>query len=396
MGSNVNALPDNSDVTVGPGATLALGGSDTVKTLALNGATLAGTGVLTATSYSLDSGTVNAELGSGTFTSIGASSVSKPVAAQTVTVDGGTLTLTGSNLLNDAAVVSVNGSATRLTLGGADTIQSLTLNGSTLDASSGSTGVLTAATYALIDGHVLAGLGTGTLTSSGESSLSAGSAAATVQVDSGRLTLANGDLSDSAAVTVLHGATLGDGQQRHHRQPAAARHADLGTSTAGTLTAGTYTLDGGIVQANLGSGALSSSGSSRLESTAAVSSVNVTGGVLTLSSADRFTALPDTTVAGTAALVLGGNIRWARWPAPAASTWPPSRSPPAPGSTAAMTARSAAAASWSRPAAASSRWAAATPMAAARRCWPARWPWRCPMRCPTPRRSPSNTLPRSA
>jgi fibronectin-binding autotransporter adhesin len=62
---------------------------------------------------------------------------------------------------------------------------------------------------------------------------------------------------------------------------------------SGRLTAATYTLDSGTVQADLGSGTLSSTGSSTLGGTSQAATVNVQTGTLALGSANRLTtALP--------------------------------------------------------------------------------------------------------
>jgi hypothetical protein len=62
----------------------------------------------------------------------------------------------------------------------------------------------------------------------------------------------------------------------------------LSTANASTLTAATYALNGGEVSANLGAGTVSaSSGTTLLSGTSAAANVNVSGGLLSLVSADR-------------------------------------------------------------------------------------------------------------
>jgi hypothetical protein len=62
----------------------------------------------------------------------------------------------------------------------------------------------------------------------------------------------------------------------------------LSTANASTLTAATYALNGGTVSANLGAGTVNaSSGTTLLSGTSAAANVNVSGGLLSLVSADR-------------------------------------------------------------------------------------------------------------
>ena len=292
-----DVLPDTSAVTVAPGATLMLGGNDGVASLALLG-TFAGSGRLSAASYSLDGGTVNAELGTGTLSSVGSSSLAAPVAAGAVNVSAGTLTLVGSNLLADNATLTVATGAA-LNLGGTDTVGSLVLAGTL-----GGAGTLTAATYTLASASVLANLGPGRIDSSGNTSLAGSAAARTVNVVAGTLGLASADrLADDASVSVARGATLALG----------GNDSVAGLSLAGTLagsgrlSAATYALDGASVLADLGAGALSNVGSSSLAGLANASQVDVNAGTLTLAGADRLASLPAVTIAGGATLVLGDN-----------------------------------------------------------------------------------------
>ena len=78
-------------------------------------------------------------------------------------------------------------------------------------------------------------------------------------------------------------------------------------SGTGTLTAATYALNGGTVSANLGAGtATASSGTTSLSGTSAATVVNVSGGLLTLASANR---LADTAAVAVSSgeLAMGGN-----------------------------------------------------------------------------------------
>ena len=78
-------------------------------------------------------------------------------------------------------------------------------------------------------------------------------------------------------------------------------------SGTGTLTATTYALNGGTVSANLGAGTVNtSSGTTSLSGTSAATVVNVTGGLLSLASANR---LVDTAAVAVSSgeLAMGGN-----------------------------------------------------------------------------------------
>ena len=202
---NADRLSDSAAVTIGSGATLKLGGNDTIGSLVSAG-TLdkAGTNdTLTAGTYALNAGAVvDAKLGAGTITSNGTVSLNDTATATTITVASGTLTLGAADLLANTADVSINSGAT-LKLGGNDTIRSLISEG-TLDKTN-INDTLTAGTYALNGGAAVnAKLGTGTINSSGSNSITDTVGALTVHVNSGTLTVGNGgnsgSLSSSATV----------------------------------------------------------------------------------------------------------------------------------------------------------------------------------------------------
>jgi hypothetical protein len=91
-----NNLADTAVVTLSGGATLSLSGADTIGTLNSNGI-IAGTGVLTATTYNLNDGTsVTGHLGLGTLNSNGAVGITGTAGALAVSVQTGTLTNTGT------------------------------------------------------------------------------------------------------------------------------------------------------------------------------------------------------------------------------------------------------------------------------------------------------------
>ncbi len=290
-------LPDAALVNVASGATLRLAGAETVGGLTLAG-TVAGNGTLTAATYTLNSGTVLANLGAGALTSSGNSRIDGTSAAGSLTVASGTLQLGAADRLADAANVSVAQGAT-LSLNGSDTVATLALAG-TLSGS----GTLTASTTTLDGGTASADLGTGTLVSRGASRLNGSSAAGTVTVDGGTLTLgAANRLADTAAVAVASGATLA-----LDAADTVGSLALAGTlSGSGTVTAANTALDGGRLLANLGVGALTSRGNSSITGTAAVGSVTVQAGTLTLAGAQRLTAAPAVQVAAGGTLVMGGD-----------------------------------------------------------------------------------------
>ena len=382
-------LADSGAVLVDSGATLDLRGDEHVGSLALSGRLIGGNRTLTAATYLLDGGTLDAQLGAGTLTSRGASTINGSAAASSVTVENGTLTLAGTDRLSalpaltvnsggqlllggdqalgtlagtgtvdianhqlstgsggdshfggaitgagtlvktgagtftldgtsaaatlrvdagtlalaaadrlaDAAAVNVASGAT-LSLAGNDRVASLTLAGAL-----GGSGTLTAASYTLNAGRVDADLGAGTLTSHGSSRIN-GLSAATVNVADGTLTLGSSNrLADTVAVAVASGATLAlDGTDTVASLTLAGTLAG-----SGTLGAGTYTLDSGLVQANLGAGALTSRGNSTIAGQAAAQSVAVQTGTLTLAGANRLSGLPTVQVDGGAQLALGGD-----------------------------------------------------------------------------------------
>ncbi|MDV3456204.1 autotransporter-associated beta strand repeat-containing protein [Sphingomonas sp. HF-S4] len=295
-------LADTAAVGVAAGTTLDLRGfDDTVGTLALAGA-LSGTGTLTAATYTLDSATVDANLGTGTLTQrSGTSRLNGTAAAGMVNLTGGTLRLGAADRLADAAAATV-ASGTVLDLQGFDeTVGSLVLAG----ALSG-TGTLTAATYTLDNAAVNANLGSGTLDQRlGISLLNGAAAAGTVNLTGGTLRLGAADrLADAAAVSVAAHATL-DLQGYGDRVESLALAGTL--AGTGTLGANTYRLDGAAVNANLGTGTLTQhSGISTLNGTAAAAAVNLDAGTLRLGGANRLADAAAVRVANGTTLDLQG------------------------------------------------------------------------------------------
>lgn len=275
-------LSNAANVVVNTGGALNLGAfNETVGNVTLFGA-LNGTGTLTAATYALSGGTVNANLGAGTLNAFsGASTLNGTSAASTVFV-GGTLNLGASNRLADTAAVMVNSGGT-LNLGAFNDIVGVAALRGTLNG----TGTLTASQYQLTGATVNANLGGGTLFQLGGSSVLNGTAGATqVNVNAGTLNLGSANrLADAATLVVGSGAILNLGSFNDTVNLFALSGALNGT---GTLTAGEYQLSGGVVNANLGGGTLFQlAGNSVLNGTAGSAQINVNGGSLGLGAANR-------------------------------------------------------------------------------------------------------------
>jgi autotransporter-associated beta strand protein len=195
------------------------------------------------------------------------------LATSGVTVDGGTFETSAANILGDSA--SVNLSSGTYTLGGSDTIGSLTMSGGSLTGNS----TLTAATYAVNGGTVSANLGAGALTVGGSAALNGTSAATSVSVTSGTLSLGgNNRLATGASVSLEAGTTLGLGA---NSQQLAGLTGDgsVTTSASGSLNlniasgsntyAGVISGGGGLTKS--GDGTLFLTGANTLSGTTAVS-----------------------------------------------------------------------------------------------------------------------------
>ena len=282
---SANRLSDSAAVTLN-GGTLGISAlTDTVGSFTITGGTLGGsTGTLTATTYALNGGTLTANLGTGTATATsGTTALNGTLGATTVTINGGTVNLGSAGRLSDSAALTISSGTLGISTFN-DTVGSLVLSGGTLD---GTTGILTAGTYALQSGTINARLGAGAITvTSGTTTLgSAGrlTNTATLAVNSGQLTLAG---TETVSTYTQTGGTLGGSGQ--------------------TLVATTYGLQGGTVDANLGSGTINVSGNTALNGTAAATTVNVSGSTLTLGSAGRLAAGATVTVTNSGTLSIAG------------------------------------------------------------------------------------------
>ena len=114
-----NNLADTSLVTLTSGSMLSLSGTDTVGSLVSNGGTIAGMGILTATTYSLNAGSsVTGKLGLGTLNSNGSVSITGSVDALTVNIQSGTMTLAGNGVLGDNSAVDLTGATSVFSIAG--------------------------------------------------------------------------------------------------------------------------------------------------------------------------------------------------------------------------------------------------------------------------------------
>ncbi|WP_395736508.1 beta strand repeat-containing protein [Prosthecobacter sp.] len=306
LGSS-DRLANGATVTVS-GGTLAMGAfTDTVSIFNMSSGTLSGTGTLTATTYGLSGGTVDANLGTGTINSSGNVALNGTAAAGTVNVTAGTLTLGSSDRLANGATVTVSGGT--LAMGAfTDTVSIFNMSSGTLSG----TGTLTATTYGLSGGTVNANLGTGTINSSGIVALNGTAAAATVNVTAGTLTLGASSTINSATAVNISGGSLALGASNQ-----------IGNSAAVTVSGGTLAMGANsdtVASVQLSSGSITGSGTLTSTTTYDVRSGSVsavlggsvgltksTGGTVTLSNSNTYTGT--TTVnGGTLALSGAGQL----------------------------------------------------------------------------------------
>ena len=261
-------------IAIGSGATLTVNGANKGSLFqnsisGQGGLTVNGSGNTTLSLYGTQS------YSGATRVSGGKISSGVALATSGVTVDGGTFETSAADILGNSA--SVNLSNGTYSLGGSDTIGSLTMSGGTLSGNA----TLTASTYALSGGTVSANLGAGSLTVGGSAALNGTSAATSVSVNSGTLSLGgNNRLATDASVTLAGGTTLGLGA---NSQQLAGLTGDgsVTTSASGSLNlniasssnntyAGSISGGGGLTKS--GNGTLFLTGSNSLTGTTAVSS----------------------------------------------------------------------------------------------------------------------------
>ena len=292
-------------IAIGSGATLTVNGANKGALFqnsisGQGGLTVNGSGNTTLSLYGTQS------YSGATRVSGGKISSGVALATSGVTVDGGTFETSAADILGNSA--SVNLSSGTYSLGGSDTIGSLTMSGGTLSGN----GTLTASTYALSGGTVGANLGTGSLSVGGSAVLNGTSAATSVSVNSGTLSLGgNNRLATGASVSVDAGATLGLGS---NSQQLAGLSGDgsVTTSASGSLnlnvaSTNTYAgnISGGGNLTKSGSGTLFLTGSNSLTGTTAVSSgtLRVNGSV-----AGDATVASGATLGGTGTIAGAVNV----------------------------------------------------------------------------------------
>ena len=216
------------------------------------------------------------------------------------TVAAGILRLAAAGVLPDSTAVTLS-SATTLALGnGNESIASLVSNGGTISGP----GVLTAASYQLNNGTTVTGnLGVGALDSHGAVSLSGSSAAGTVAVATGTLTLGGNNLADGSVVTLSNGAALAV-----NGADAVGSLVSNGGSVggAGVLTASTYQLNhGSSLTGRLGAGSLTTTGSVSITGSTGTGSLTVASGTLTHSGSSNAETVA---IAGGATLQHSGSF----------------------------------------------------------------------------------------
>jgi autotransporter-associated beta strand protein len=201
-------IANTSTVTILGTGILDMGSfNDTVDVFNMSAGQLNGTGTLTANTYNVTGGTVNALLGAGTLTATtGTTTLDKASQASIVNVNSGTLALGASNLLSNSAAMTVAGGI--LSMGNFNnTVAGVQLTGGSI---SGSGGTLTSTSaFDMQAGSVSAKLG-GTVglnkTTSGTVTLTgANSYSGTTTVSAGTLELSGGSaIADAGAVSMAN------------------------------------------------------------------------------------------------------------------------------------------------------------------------------------------------
>ena len=190
MGAN-DVFDGSSSISIAGGTLQTVAFNDTVNAFTITSGTLAGTGTLTASTYALRGGTVNANLGEGTITvSSGTTTLTGTAAATTININSGNLTLGAANRLADTAAVTVNAS---LNLGGFnETIGALSGNSSGRVALGSGTLTTNSSSDTTFSGVVS---GTGGLTKSGSGNLTLNGS----NIYTGTTTINSGTLQANAA-----------------------------------------------------------------------------------------------------------------------------------------------------------------------------------------------------
>jgi autotransporter-associated beta strand protein len=215
------------------------------------------------------------------------------------TVANGTLTLNGTTISSVNNVVLRSSSSSNLTIesiSGANKAMSLALaNTENVVVINGSGGITINSTISGVGKNLtLQGTGTGSLTLAGSNTYTG-----TTTINSGTLRMGANDVFDGSSSILIAGGTL---QTATFNDTVNAFTITSGTLAGnGTLTAATYGLQGGTVNANLGTGTITvSSGTTTLSGTAAATTININSGNLMLGGVDR--------LANTASLSMGGGV----------------------------------------------------------------------------------------
>jgi autotransporter-associated beta strand protein len=202
------------------------------------------------------------------------------------TVANGTLTLNGTTISSVNNVVLRSSSSSNLTIesiSGANKAMSLALaNTENVVVINGSGGITINSTISGVGKNLtLQGTGTGSLTLAGSNTYTG-----TTTINSGTLRMGANDVFDGSSSILIAGGTL---QTATFNDTVNAFTITSGTLAGnGTLTAATYGLQGGTVNANLGTGTITvSSGTTTLSGTAAATTININSGNLTLGGVDR-------------------------------------------------------------------------------------------------------------
>ena len=230
MGAN-DVFDGSSSILIAGGTLQTSTFNDTVNAFTITSGTLAGTGTLTAATYGLQGGTVNANLGTGTITvSSGTTTLSGTAAATTININSGNLTLGGVDRLANTASISMNGGTLNLnnfneSVGSIAGSGSIVLGSATLTTNSSSDTTFSGSISGS-GGLTKSGAGNMTLNASntytGNTTINAGTvraAAANALVNTGNITLnpggsllvtADGALGTNTDIA-LNGGTLAFG-----------------------------------------------------------------------------------------------------------------------------------------------------------------------------------------